>query len=137
MARVRQLGQQLETGLRNGLGEHPYVGDIRGRGLFWGIEFVSDKKTRAPFEPALQVAMGVHNLGMKEPYSISIYPGTGTVDGKSGDHVLLAPPYTCTNEEIDLICQTAVNVIRDYFKTHPQSSQGIRIPELEPAAVSP
>jgi adenosylmethionine-8-amino-7-oxononanoate aminotransferase len=137
MARVQQLGQQLETGLRKGLGEHPYVGDIRGKGLFWGIELVSDKKTKAPFEPALQVAMGVHNLGMKEPYSIAIYPGTGTADGKSGDHVLLAPPYTCTNEEIDLIWQTAVNVIRDYFKTHPEPSQGVITSELASAVVDP
>ena len=130
MLQVRDSGARLENALKDGLQSHPFVGDIRGKGLFWGIEFVKDKKTKEPFDPKLAVAMGIHNLGMEEPYSFSIYPGGGTVDGKNGDHVLLAPPYTCTVDEIDLIAAKTISCISDYFKTQSQ------LPEDKAAAVS-
>ena len=122
MPHVRQLGQRLERGLKFGLKDHPFVGDIRGKGLFWGIEFVQDKKTKEPFDPSLQTALAVHESGMKEPFSMSIYPGSGTVDGRRGDHVILAPAYTCTEEEIDLICRKTIDLISDFF-TRRQSFQ--------------
>ena len=52
---------------------------------------------------------------MEEPYNISLYPGTGTVDGKSGDHVLVAPAYDITREEIDCVVDLTTRVIRDFF----------------------
>jgi len=55
-------------------------------------------------------------VGMEEPYNISIYPGTGTVDGRSGDHVLLAPAYTVTSSEVEMIVDRAASVIENYFK---------------------
>jgi adenosylmethionine-8-amino-7-oxononanoate aminotransferase len=124
MEQVKILGTRLERGLRKGLEQHPYVGDIRGKGLFWGIEFVRDKESKEPFDPTLQVAMGVHELGMTAPYSISIYPGSGTADGVTGDHVLLGPAYTCTEDEIDLMSQKTVQVIEDYFHARPELSKG-------------
>jgi adenosylmethionine-8-amino-7-oxononanoate aminotransferase len=120
MPRVRASGIRLEKALRDGLRDHPHVGDIRGKGLFWGLEFVADRSTKEPFDPKMGVAIGIHNLGMEEPYSFSIYPGSGTMDGKRGDHVLIAPPYTCTDEEIDLIAAKTISCISDYFKTQAQ-----------------
>jgi adenosylmethionine-8-amino-7-oxononanoate aminotransferase len=120
MLRVRASGTRLEKALKDGLQDHPHVGDIRGKGLFWGLELVQDKSTKEPFDPKMGVAIGIHKLGMEEPYSFSIYPGSGTMDGKKGDHVLLAPPYTSTDEEIDLIAAKTISCISDYFKTQAQ-----------------
>ena len=115
MRRVQLLGSHLERLLRERLEHLPNIGDIRGSGLFWGIELVKDKSTKEPFDPKLLVASGIHDLGMQEPYNISIYPGTGTVDGKRGDHVLLAPPYTSTQAEIDYVAKRTANVIEHFF----------------------
>ncbi|KAK5074500.1 hypothetical protein LTR70_008827 [Exophiala xenobiotica] len=110
------MGAALEAGLRKRLTDKWYVGNVRSVGLFWGIEFVQSKESKTPFEPSRQVAMGVHKLGMQEPHMISLYPGTGSVEGVRGDFVLLAPPYTITLEEVDLLVQKAVNTINAYFK---------------------
>jgi adenosylmethionine-8-amino-7-oxononanoate aminotransferase len=112
---VSEMGTLLGRGLKERLEGHPYVGDIRGKGLFWGIEFVRDRKTKKPFDPKLGVAMAVHQKGMEEKYSISIYPGTGTVDGKVGDHVLIAPAYNVTREDIEKIVDLAAKVIEEVF----------------------
>jgi adenosylmethionine-8-amino-7-oxononanoate aminotransferase len=124
MARVRESGERLERALRKRLDEHEYVGNIRGKGLFWGIEFVRDRRTKEPFDPLLKVALGIHNLGMEEPYNISLYPGTGTVDGKRGDHILVAPPYNATDEEIGLIGRRTADVIEKYFQLHANDLAG-------------
>ncbi|MBP0446565.1 aspartate aminotransferase family protein [Roseomonas sp. SSH11] len=101
LERVRVLGARLETGLTERFGNHRHVGDIRGRGLFQAIEMVEDRTTRRSFDPARKL-----NLRIKEEAlarGLAIYPGGGTVDGVVGDHILLAPPYTASKEEIDLI----------------------------------
>ncbi|KAK4574976.1 hypothetical protein LTR86_000826 [Recurvomyces mirabilis] len=116
VANVRKQGALLEKLLKEKLSLHPAVGDIRGQGLFWGIEFVTNKTTKAPFDPLEAVAMGVHELGMQEPYSISLYPGSGTVDGKSGDHILLAPAYTASEDDIRHIVDTTAQVVSQYFE---------------------
>lgn len=112
---VQRMGRLLESLLRRGLETHKYVGDIRGRGLFWGIEFVKDKATKAPFDPRRGVAMAVHELGLRPEYSISLYPGSGTVDGKAGDHILIAPAYNVGEEDIERIADLTCRVIKDYF----------------------
>ncbi|GME31660.1 Aminotransferase [Neofusicoccum parvum] len=112
---VRIMGKVLEELLKKGLADHPNVGNIRGRGLFWGIEFVKDKSTKEPFDPKNGIAMGVHEKGMEPEYSISIYPGTGTADGKSGDHVLLAPAYNVTRADVEKIADLTTRVITDFF----------------------
>ena len=89
MENVRHMGSYL---LRERLAEHPHVGDIRGRGLFWAIEFVADKVTKKPLDPALKVADRLHDKGMKQGDDISIFHATGSADGGwAGDHILLAP----------------------------------------------
>ncbi|EMC92237.1 hypothetical protein BAUCODRAFT_282810 [Baudoinia panamericana UAMH 10762] len=115
VANVRKQGKLLGRLLKENLGSHPAVGDIRGRGLFWGVEFVANKTTKEPFEPQEAVASGIHELGMQQPYSISLYPGTGSADGKRGDHILLAPAYTATEEDIAEIVSTTGRVIEHFF----------------------
>lgn len=116
MTNVRKQGALLGQLLKDKLATHPAVGDIRGKGLFWGIEFVSDKSTKEPFESIEGIAMGLHELGMQSPYNISLYPGTGSTDGRSGDHILLAPAYNCTESDIRHIVDTAAAVVKNFFR---------------------
>ncbi|PWY89932.1 PLP-dependent transferase [Aspergillus heteromorphus CBS 117.55] len=112
---VRKMGAYLEERLRGCLGDHPNVGDIRGRGLFWGIEFVKDRESKEPFSPETGVAFQVQETGLDPSHGISLYASNGTVDCTKGDHVLLAPPYNVTKEEIDIIVDTAGRVIEAVF----------------------
>ncbi|KAF2431403.1 PLP-dependent transferase [Tothia fuscella] len=112
---VRVMGGLLGRLLGERLGGHECVGDVRGKGLFWGIEFVKDKATKEPFDTREAIAMGVHEKGMEEKYGISLYPGTGSVDGKYGDHIIISPAYTVTEQDIKLIVDKAVAVIEDFF----------------------
>lgn len=117
ISNVRAMGKLLEERLRDNIGQHPNVGDIRGRGLFWGVEFVHDKSTKTPFPSSANVAMKLNELGLAKGYSIVVYPGTGTVDGVVGDHIILAPPYTVTAGDIEHIVQTVTKLIEDFFST--------------------
>jgi adenosylmethionine-8-amino-7-oxononanoate aminotransferase len=101
LAQVRDRGAYLLEGLRRRFGGHPHVGDIRGRGLFVGLEFVRDRASREPFDPALQVHATLKRLAMD--HGLMCYPMGGTIDGRRGDHVLLAPPFTATEDDIDEI----------------------------------
>ncbi|RFU27012.1 hypothetical protein B7463_g9333, partial [Scytalidium lignicola] len=114
---VRIQGAYLEKLLHSHLRRHPNVGDIRGKGLFWGIEFVKDKETKTPFDPKLAVASRVQKLAFSEPYNMTLYPGTGCADGTAGDHVILAPAYIVTKQEIEHIAQVTAEVIRTVFKS--------------------
>ncbi|WP_138473227.1 aspartate aminotransferase family protein [Poseidonocella sp. HB161398] len=98
-ARVRGLGASLETKLAARFGQHPHIGDIRGRGLFRGLEFVADCETKAPFDPALGIAGKLKKAALAE--GLICYPMPGTRDGRNGDHVLLAPPFIATGAELD------------------------------------
>jgi adenosylmethionine-8-amino-7-oxononanoate aminotransferase len=98
---VRARGEQLAAGLHKTFGQHPHVGDIRGRGLFWTIELVADKDTKTPFPAAKKLAPRIQ--AEAQALGMMCYPAQGCADGTAGDHVLLAPSYTSTPEEIDLI----------------------------------
>lgn len=115
LERVRHLGQRLESGLRERLGEHPHVGDIRGRGLFWGIEWVQDKSSRRPLDPALKTHARLKAAAFAR--GLMIYPMGGTVDGLHGDHVLLAPPFVCSDQDIDTLIDLLVATAKDVFLT--------------------
>ncbi|MBN9455553.1 MAG: aspartate aminotransferase family protein [Bosea sp.] len=103
LANVRLMGERLQAGLDARLGQSPHVGDIRGRGLFRGIEIVADKETKAPFDPALRVHARIKKEAMAR--GLMSYPMGGTIDGRLGDHVLLAPPYIVGPDEIDQIVE--------------------------------
>ncbi|MEW2916954.1 aspartate aminotransferase family protein [Ruegeria sp. ANG10] len=98
-ARVAVMGQKVQSKLEAALGQHPNVGDIRGRGLFRGVELVADRDTKAPLDPALGVAGKIKKAALAE--GLICYPMSGTRDGRLGDHILLAPPFIIEDAQID------------------------------------
>jgi adenosylmethionine-8-amino-7-oxononanoate aminotransferase len=98
LAQVRRQGETLEEALNAAFGQHPHIGDIRGRGLFRGIELVEDRATRTSFDPARKLHARIKKAAMAE--GLICYPAGGTVDGRRGDHVLLAPPFIITEYQI-------------------------------------
>ena len=101
LARVQALGQGLRERLVAAFGEHPHVGDLRGRGLMQAIELVADRTSKAPFNPALRLHARIKSEAMAR--GLMVYPMGGTIDGRQGDHVLLAPPFITTEAELDAI----------------------------------
>ena len=100
---VRERGEQLAQALRTRFADNPYVGDIRGRGLFQGVELVASRASKTPFNPRTKVHAKVKSEAQKR--GLMVYPMGGTIDGRSGDHILLAPPFICTAEQIDAIVE--------------------------------
>ena len=98
---VRSKSDYLMGSLRQTLGQHPCVGDIRGRGLLLGVELVQNTDEKQPFDPALQIHASVKREAMAR--GLLVYPSGGTIDGRFGDHVLLAPPYIISESEMDQI----------------------------------
>jgi adenosylmethionine-8-amino-7-oxononanoate aminotransferase len=101
LERVRTSGALLAGELARAIGDHPQVGDIRGRGLFLGIEFVADRSDKTPFDPALRIHARIKQAAFER--GLMVYPMGGTIDGQRGDHVLLAPPYTIEPAHVDEI----------------------------------
>ncbi len=99
--RVREMGEKFNRALKAQFDAHPHVGDIRGRGLLRGLEFVQDRETRTPFDPAMGLAGKLKKAAFAE--GLICYPMSGTRDGKFGDHVLLAPPFILEDEHIEEI----------------------------------
>ena len=99
--RVRDLGRHLERRLTDRFGNHRHVGDIRGRGLFQAIELVADRATREPFDTSLKLNQKIKAAAFEG--GLACYPAGGTVDGRRGDHVMLAPPYISTSDDIDMM----------------------------------
>ncbi len=99
LARVREKGDGLDAALRAAFAQHPHVGDIRGRGLFRGVELVEDRATKRPFDPARKLHARVKAAAMDE--GLIVYPAGGTVNGREGDHVLIAPPFIIEDAQIE------------------------------------
>ncbi|QBK31414.1 aspartate aminotransferase family protein [Roseitalea porphyridii] len=98
---VQTRGQTLSAALDARFGQHPPVGDIRGRGLFRGLELVEDRTTKQSFDPARRLHAKIKAAAMDE--GLICYPAGGTVDGRNGDHVLLAPPFIISEDEIGML----------------------------------
>jgi adenosylmethionine-8-amino-7-oxononanoate aminotransferase len=103
LANVRDQGARLSRRLNERFGNHPFVGDVRGRGLFQGIEIVADRGTKEPFDPALKIHSRIKKEAMAR--GLMVYPMGGTVDSVHGDHVLLAPPFILDAAAIDTIVE--------------------------------
>ena len=103
LANVVEMGARLEARLKERFGQHPLVGDIRGRGLFWALELVADRASKQPFDPAAKLHARVKREAMAR--GLMVYPMGGTVDGVNGDHVLLAPPFIVEPAQVDAIVE--------------------------------
>jgi adenosylmethionine-8-amino-7-oxononanoate aminotransferase len=109
LPQVRSHGETLVALLRERLGSHPNVGDIRGRGMFWGLELVADRDSKAPLDAGLKVHARIKAAAMAG--GLLCYPMGGTVDGQRGDHILLAPPFICTVAQLEeLVDKLAIAV---------------------------
>ncbi|MBO9407746.1 aspartate aminotransferase family protein [Shimia sp. R9_1] len=109
---VAPKGAKLRAALEERFGQHANIGDIRGRGLFLGLEVVADRETKAPFDPALGIAAKLKAAAFEA--GLICYPMGGTIDGQNGAHVLLAPPFIMEDAHIPLICdalETAFNAV--------------------------
>ncbi|MDQ8032133.1 MAG: aspartate aminotransferase family protein, partial [Bordetella sp.] len=109
LERVRTQGAGLRERLAARLGEHAHVGDIRGRGLFLGVELVADRASRAVFDPALTLHARVKREAMAR--GLMVYPMGGTIDGRQGDHVLIAPPFIISDDELDQLTDRLAGAI--------------------------
>ena len=107
--RVNRAGKYLLSALEAEFGQHPHIGDIRGRGLFIGLEFVADRETKDPFNPDANIAGKLKASAMSE--GLVCYPMQGTINGTSGDHVLLAPAYIITNAQIDELVEKLARAV--------------------------
>jgi adenosylmethionine-8-amino-7-oxononanoate aminotransferase len=119
LANVRQQGQLLEKLLRERFGDHPHIGDIRGRGLFFALEFLADRADKRPFDPTLRVHERIKEHALNA--GIGIYPTGGTIDGRQGDHALIAPPYTSQPQDIELIVDRVEVAVRSMCRELPRS----------------
>ena len=98
-SQVKEKGQYLQKNLELHLGQNQFVGDIRGRGLFRGIEIVKDRSTKEPFQKKLNIAGKIKKQALD--IGLICYPMQGTVDGSKGDHILIAPPFIINEDEIN------------------------------------
>jgi len=115
LQRVKDMGEKLQDALVVAFGQHPNVGDIRGRGLFRGIEIVADRETKEPFDPAFGLAGKLKKAAFAE--GLACYPMAGTRDGKTGDHILVAPPYIMTEEQIPDIIEPLKRAMEQVIPT--------------------
>ena len=99
VARCEKMGRELQAALENKFADHPFVGDIRGRGLFRGVEIVADRYRKTSFDPHLSVHRKIKAQAFES--GLIVYPMGGTIDGQRGDHVLMAPPFIIENHHID------------------------------------
>ena len=98
LAQVRRRGETLRRLLKHAFGEHPHVGDIRGRGLLMAIELVREREGKEPFDPERKLHAAIKNEAMAR--GLMVYPMGGTIDGHRGDHVLLAPPFIASEGDL-------------------------------------
>ncbi|HFZ8993983.1 TPA: aspartate aminotransferase family protein [Citrobacter freundii] len=108
---VKQQGAYLNKSLCEVLGDLPHTGDIRGRGLFLGVELVRDKESKTPFDPALKLHAAIKANCLAR--GLLVYPMGGTLDGHYGDHILIAPPFIITQGQLDFVVDTLNTVIRE------------------------
>ncbi|TGQ52236.1 aspartate aminotransferase family protein [Mesorhizobium sp. M1C.F.Ca.ET.193.01.1.1] len=112
---VKAMGTHLARRLGERFGNRPNVGDVRGRGLFMGVELVEDRSTKQPFDPKRKLHARIKKAAMAR--GLLVYPMGGTIDGALGDHVLLAPPFICDVPAIDAIVERLDDAIGEALRT--------------------
>lgn len=111
------MGDKLHAALVARFGQHPHVGDLRGRGLFRGIELVADRDSKMPFDPGLGIAGRLKKAAFEA--GLICYPMAGTRDGRNGDHILLAPPFILTEDQIGEITDKLAIALAQVLPDHP------------------
>ncbi|KIW05689.1 uncharacterized protein PV09_03551 [Verruconis gallopava] len=111
LSNAREMGEYLGRLLQERLGDHPNVGQVRGRGLLWGVEFVRDKASKEPFPAKERLAKRLHDTALDKEFAISLLPASGTADGKNGDHIVIAPAYNITRADVENIVDRTARVI--------------------------
>ncbi|RLA08472.1 MAG: aspartate aminotransferase family protein [Gammaproteobacteria bacterium] len=106
---VNKQGELLKNTLQDIATNHPFIGDVRGRGLFVGLELVKDKNNKQPFGYKRRLHATIKKQAMDN--GLMIYPMGGTIDGKNGNHILLAPPFIATSSDIEQICNKLIKSI--------------------------
>ncbi len=114
LSQVQQQGNYLLRQLEKEISGLEFVGNTRGRGLFAGIELVRDKHTKAAFDPALKLHAAIKRACLEK--GLMVYPMGGTIDGQQGDHILIAPPFIVTEQQLDFVVETLKQVIQQ--ETH-------------------
>ncbi|KAK6897653.1 putative aminotransferase [Candida tropicalis] len=110
---VKKMGEYLGEQLLAKVGVIPIVVDIRGRGLFWGIEFGRQQENNKPFDPELNLSRRIAEVCMAN--GVVVYPGKGTIDGVIGDHIIIAPSFTITSEDIDHIVELVSKSLSEFM----------------------
>ena len=118
LSNVQSQGLVLENLLLERFGSHPRVGDVRGRGLLRAIEIVEDRRSKTPFASTLKLHARIKQQAMAE--GLICYPGGGTADGESGDHVLIAPPFNVTPPQIEEIVAKLASAVAAALQTLPR-----------------
>lgn len=126
MENCEKMGALLEERLKKILGSHPHIGDIRGMGLFWGLELVADRGTKEPFDVSWDVAGRIRDVALMEQ-SITFYHGQGTMDGVKGDHLIVAPGYNITRDEIEMIVERLVKAIESTFEAMKAEGKDVAV----------
>ncbi|MGI9353058.1 MAG: aspartate aminotransferase family protein [Rhizobiaceae bacterium] len=98
---VNTMGSKLMAELERHFGQNAHIGDIRGRGLFLGLEIVRDRSTKEAFDHSLQINKKIKKNAFEA--GLVCYPMGGTIDARNGDHVLLAPPFIMEDKHVDEI----------------------------------
>lgn len=120
LANVRRQGEHLTRRLNERFGNHHHVGDVRGRGLFQAVELVAERAAKEPFDPAHKLHARIKQQAMAR--GLMVYPTGGTADGVKGDHVLLAPPFICSEADIDLIVERLGEAVDAAIATLPSAA---------------
>ena len=118
LSNIQNQGLVLENLLLERFGSHPRVGDVRGRGLLRAIEIVEDRRSKKPFASTLKLHARIKQQAMAE--GLICYPGGGTADGESGDHVLIAPPFNVTQSQIEEIVAKLASALDGALQTLPR-----------------
>lgn len=107
-------GEKLGQKLRTALGDHPNVGDVRGQGLLWGIEFVANRASKEPFPSERGLTKKIGDVAFER--GLIVYPVGGNVDGQRGDQIIIAPPFIVLDEQLDEIVDLLVKTMVDVFE---------------------
>ena len=117
---VKEKGSCLRQALQQQFAEHPNVGDVRGRGLFLGIELVQDKQTKEPLNPNFNLPEQIRHTAMQ--HGLLCYPMGGTIDGRRGHHILLAPPFIINDAELELIVERLSSTLNEILPALDQAA---------------